>query len=290
MLDKIIFYNFWHCGDIHVSRSLVKFVVDNIPAKEYYYYHPNSSKLIQDIPKLIHIKQNLHEKFIWKGWYKENEILYCNTWYNAYEQQEFQGCTIQTLFKIFKRGLKETINYNLPGNPIDYLPKIYYQYYIVESIIKFLNEDNNFVKPKILISNCNVLSVQSHNFDFNPIINYLSEKFLDITFIITNRVGRDIIKDNVIYARDITKTECDLNEIAYLSEFCSVLIGRCSGPHTFCFTKNNLMDKNKTFICLSRENFGIIGMVKSTMVCSQNYDRDAIAALLELTIKKEYLL
>lgn len=290
MLDKIIFYNFWHCGDIHVSRSLVKFVSDNIPAKEYYYYHPNNSKLIKDNPKVVHIKENLPENFKWKGWFKENEILYCNTWYNAYNQQEFQGCTIQTLFKIFKRGLKETIDYDLPGEPIDYLPEIKYEYYPIENIIKFLNENNHVNTGKVLISNCDVLSGQFHNFDFNPIIHYLSEKFKDIIFIITNRNGQNVIKDNVYYAGDITKTECDLNEISYLSTFCDILIGRNSGPHTFCFTKENLMNKDKIFVCFSHEEFGIIGLAKAAFICSRNYNRDVIAAFLELIIKERFKL
>lgn len=283
MLDKIIFYNFWHCGDIHVSRSFIRYIVENIPSKEYIYHHVNSFKLLQDISNLQYIFQRLPEKYKWKGWWLDGKTLWCNTWYNAYNQQEFQGCTIQTLFKIFKRGLKETINYDLPGNPIDYLPEINHSYFPIPNLFNF--------SETVLISNCDVLSGQSNNFDFNPIINYLSEKFPRITFLITNRNGPNLSLPNVYYFQDLFKIkDCDLNEISYISTKIPIIIGRNSGPHTFCFTKENLMNPDKHFVCFSQEDFGIIGLVKSIMTCSRNYDRDIVAAHLELIIKERFML
>lgn len=282
MLDKILFYNFWHFGDIHVSRSLVKFIVNNIPAKEYQYHHYNGPKILQDIPKLNYQLLTFSEDFKWKGWWRENEILYCNTWYNAYQQQEFKGCTIQTLFNIFKRGLKETINYDLPENPIDYLPEIDNSYYPFKQPFDVLENI-------VLISNCDVLSGQSNNFDFNPIINYIANKFPSLKFVITNKNGNGILLSNVYYFQDIVKVSgCDLNEISLFSKNIPIIVGRNSGPHTFCFTKENLMNKDKVFVCFSHEEFGILGTAKATMVLSSNFDRDVVAAHLELIIRERF--
>lgn len=288
-IDNIIFYNFWHNGDIHVSRSFVRYIVENVPAKNYFYCHLNSPKLIQDISKLKHKPFDLPEEFRWKGWYLDDKTLYCNTWYNAYEQQEFKGCTIQTLFNIFRRGLKETINFDLPGEPIDYLPEIDGFCYTHEPITEFLNKID--YERSVLISNCDVLSGQSHNFDFNPIINYFSDIYPSISFIVTNMNGDKINRKNVYYFQDVIKVNgCDLNEIALLSNFIPIIIGRNSGPQTFTFLKRNVMS-NKIFICFSHEAFGILGEnIKAKMVCSQNYAIGSVTAVIEKEIRGRFQL
>jgi hypothetical protein len=286
-IEKIILYNSYHNGDIFVSRNLVKFTIENISSKEYTYIHLNSSKLLQDIPKLKHIREYPPENIKYSGWKRdENNVLWFNTWYNSYNQQEFGGCTIQTLFNIFKRGLKENLDFDLPGEPIDYLPTIDFNYFDISKIDNFLSFDP---REKVLISNCDVLSGQSENFDFNPIIDYISDIFPQICFIITNYMNNKlVVKQNIYYFESLIKDD-NLNEISYLSKFCKILIGRNSGPHTFCFIKENLMDKDKTFVCISHENFGIVGSVNAEMVCFQNYNIGKISSLIEETIRKKLL-
>jgi len=286
MLDKIVCYNNYHKGDLHVSRSLIRFVIENISAKEYIYYHHYTPKILQDIPKLKQKKYDLPKEFNYRGWVLENNILFLNSWYNAYNQQEFKGCTIQTLFNIFKRGLKETIDFDLPGEANDYLPVIDYNYFDLSSITSWLSCDK---REKVLISNCNVLSGQSHNFDFNPVIDYISDTFPEVCFIITNIMNNKVIhKQNVYYFQDIfSDGDCDLNEISYISKFCNIIIGRNSGPHTFCFTKENLFDPMKTFICISHESFGILGSVNAEIVCSQRYSLGDVSAIIEETVKRK---
>jgi hypothetical protein len=200
----------------------------------------------------------------------------------------FGGCTIQTLFNIFKRGLKETLDFDIVGEPKDYLPTIDYKLYKVNPIIDFLNT-KKYIK-KILISNCDVLSGQSHNFDFNPIINYVSDIFPNMLFIITNVMGEKISKNNIIYFEDIVKCGgTDLNEISFLSIYCDILIGRNSGPHTFCFVKENIMNENKIFICFSHENFGVLDFAKAKIVNSQNYALGNITSVIEQEIRGKLL-
>jgi hypothetical protein len=284
--DRIIFYNFYHNGDIFVSKGLVNFIINNIQAKEYYYFHCNSSKLIQDIPKIKHIKKLPSNDLEYSGWRIDENTLWCNTWYNSFNKQEFEGCTIQTLFKVFKRGLKEVINFDLPGEPLDYLPDINFDFFNVDYLFNMILP----LRKIILIDNCNVLSGQSHNFDFNPVIDHISNQFSDIVFLVTNKNGDDIIKKNVTYCSDvIDERENNLNEISYLSGFCDILIGRNSGPHTFCFRKDNLGNRDKTFVCISHENFGIVGMVNADFVCSQDYSIEGVINVIEETIRRKML-
>jgi hypothetical protein len=287
-IEKIIFYNYYNLGDLHVSRSLVRYIVENIPVKEYNYYHRYTPKILQDIPKLKHIGYNFSDDYRYKGWFFINDRLYCNTWYNAFYEQEFKGCTIQTLFNIFKRGLKETIDFDLLGEPIDYLPSIDFNYFNLSSITSWLSCDQ---REKVLISNCDVLSGQSENFDLNPIINYISDVFPGVVFLITNIMGEKINKQNVYYVQDIIKVDdIDLNEISFLSKFCDIIIGRNSGPHTFCMTKENFHDSLKTFMCFSHENFGMYDLSNAKMVCSSEYSMGRVSSVIEQEIRRKYLL
>lgn len=292
MLDEIICYNNYHNGDLHVSRTLIRFVIENIPARQYTYYHNNSFKVLQDIPQLKQKKYNLPEEFNYRGWVLENNILFLNSWYNAYNQQEFKGCSIQTLFNIFRRGLKETINFDLPGEPINYIPEIDGFCYTHEPITNWLNTNDYemLLKNKILISNCDVLSGQSENFDFNLIISYLADTFPSIVFIVTNINGEKLNKHNLYYFQDIIKVDgCNLNEIALLSNFTPIIVGRSSGPDTFALLKRNLFDEKKVFICFSHETFGVLGEnIKARFVSSQNYSIGSVTAVIEKEIRRRY--
>jgi hypothetical protein len=88
-------------------------------------------------------------------------------------------------------------------------------------------------------------------FDFNPIISILADTFPEVTFYISNK--SNVEKKNVVYVSDLLGEcgGCDLNEISYLSTKCDVSIGRYSGPHTFTYVKENLMNPDMKFITFS---------------------------------------
>lgn len=49
-MKKLVFYNHFHNGDIHVSRSFVNFIVSKLKSKEieFSYVHKNSKDLLSD--------------------------------------------------------------------------------------------------------------------------------------------------------------------------------------------------------------------------------------------------
>ena len=68
-------------------------------------------------------------------------------------------------------------------------------------------------------------SGQAINFDFSIIINTLANIFKEYNFICTtnNFIGQT---DNIFFTDNIIKkNNDDLNEIAYLSKYCDVIIG-----------------------------------------------------------------
>ena len=48
-MKKILFYNDWHNGDIHMSREYVKDLMSVLGQNEYFYYHTNNNSILSDI-------------------------------------------------------------------------------------------------------------------------------------------------------------------------------------------------------------------------------------------------
>ena len=246
---ELYFFNYRNRGDLHVSRSLVKHVVDSKLFDKCTYYHMNDLKILQDIEgmesKRVAWK---YDKEDMRGYYYEDNKFFFNTWYKSHSHKLLTkyGITIQTLYHIFYATLKENFNYEISKDIVKFLPTIYFKYFDTSWIDDFTEND---YRKKVLICNNLVESSQSKNFDFNPIIESLCNKFPDILFIVTNSFLPFIIKPNVKYvSHSIGPLFNNLNEIGYLSTFCDVMVGRMSGPHTFSFIDTNLLDPKKTFI------------------------------------------
>mgnify|MGYP001383102962 CR=1 FL=1 len=56
---NICFFNNFHRGDIHFSRSFVRHAMSVVkrfdPDAKFYYYHPNQTECVSDIPDLTHV-------------------------------------------------------------------------------------------------------------------------------------------------------------------------------------------------------------------------------------------
>ena len=98
------------------------------------------------------------------------------------------------------------------------------------------------------------------NMNFEWIIHSLSVTYPDISFIVSNKTH--VNANNVFMASDILGDcgGCDLNEISYLSQSCAVIMGRYSGPHTFTYIKQNLLNSEKKMIsfCSPSDLYGRI--------------------------------
>jgi hypothetical protein len=70
-------------------------------------------------------------------------------------------------------------------------------------------------------------------------------------FICTTRDRWDSELNNIVFTDDIFQQECDINEIAYLSTKCTLIVGKNSGPYMFTHIKENIIDSSKIFISLS---------------------------------------
>jgi hypothetical protein len=248
---KISFYNGWHNGDLHVSRTFIKYIMDNFEATSYSYYHSCSTKILQDIDNLKQLPfEELQISSSNKdGYFKRGNNCYINTWYASYNYRYLKGrdLTMFCLYDVFKRTMKELFNHEIPNDIIKFFAKIDYTKYDIKPIDDFILKDS---RKKVLICNNNVESAQSINFNFDPIIDELSLLFPDTLFLMTNILTNNIlIRPNVIYCSNIVpQVNNNLNEISYLSRFCDIIVGRYSGAQTFSGVYENYIDPSKTFI------------------------------------------
>lgn len=225
---SITFYNNAHYGDLFVSRSFIKDVVNKFSKNVYYAHRYKKNYLFCDIDvKEINFgEQPIDNKFIFETWYATNQQKY-------FDQT---GCTIQTLYKLFTdvyAQLEITLD-----NINNYVPSIDYSKY------GFLKEERN--KNAVLICTNIPLSGQSNKDDMGFFVNEIAKKMPNKMFFVTNDVLNLKKQDNVFYTKNILKTN-DLIELSWFSTQCSSIIGRSSGPYTFALTKQNLDEGLKFF-------------------------------------------
>ena len=256
-ITGITFYNNFNNGDLHVVRTLIRHVIKTFPEFKYKLRHPNNEKVLKDLGIPLYWHQ-YKEKFDLRGYYLEYGILNFNVQALCHNRQFFDrggSFTIHTFYNIFAKTLLEVFKYKMPENILDFLPYIDYELYDIQKL-KLLNMSGR----NVLLCNNNPLSEQSTKFDMNNLLSNIVNLFPDINFYVTNKLD-GFEKQNVFYISDITgNIGNDLNEISYLSTKCDIIIGRYSGPHTFCYVKENLLNTKKTFVtfCPPSMLYGLI--------------------------------
>lgn len=282
-METLNFYNYFHNGDVFFSRIILK------PFFEQYkinFFHKEKFGLFRDLPN---IKENcgIPENYDWE----KNKIFntgdLVNTPINCWLAQTIEGrgepfqnfpyggCAFENYVELSKEisnlfGLK---TYQIE----EYLPTVIYEnlpnYKNIFSIVE--NHKKNY-KKIILVSNGEVRSSQSLNFDFGPIIDVIANNNRDVLFLVTDNINSQL--PNVIHTSQITNTSPDLLEISLISKLSDVIVGRASGPYCFAQTKENLLDVNKTFVCFCyNPNIArFYQSLKSKMIWSSNYDQHSI--------------
>jgi hypothetical protein len=260
MTKKIVFFNCFHNGDVHVSRSFVREIINKVKQIDseysFSYTHKNNSSLIADIDNLTFnagamsgVSDEHNNNFM------HNDNLYINTWYG---QQQFKymnryGISMDSLYAALDDTCKNIWGFSLSDiseDPAVFFPIINYDKYNIQNIKIWLSL--NKYKKKIFVSNGLALSGQAHNFAMTPIIINLANKHMDKIFILTNQEGQYILPQNVVYSSNIIRNNgFDLNENAFISENCDLIIGRASGAFAFAETYNNFLNRSCNILCFS---------------------------------------
>jgi hypothetical protein len=239
-MNKVIFYNGYHVGDIVLSKPFVREIMKFFPNSEFYYAHNNNKFITSDLCRYIYsanipINDNEFIKTI------DNTTI-INSWFGNTRKvidplYKFEYHMYQWNYLFDKYGYKINLDY-MDKDPINFVWEIEDIY--INNILTIRNGFN------VLIYNLKSLSGQADYIDATPIIEKLADKFKNVNFYITN--GQST-KSNIICLESyFTKQGIDLFQFAELSKKCKIVTGNCSGPIEFGWIKSNLFDKNKTYI------------------------------------------
>lgn len=266
---NLIFHNNLHRGDCFYSRSFVKDIINKINAENYIYYTNYNFDVFKDLNIEHRNDKKLINQLQETDTIIDSNNIYINTWIGQSKAVFLtDGCSLKSNYNMYK-VIYDKLNIRI-DNIENYIPEVDFNYVEKDNIDIFITKYKN--NKKILISNGNTLSGQSINFDFNPIILYLSSIYTDVIFLLTDNTYR-INKDNIFYTSDIINLNSDMLEISYLSLFCDIIIGRASGPYCFSHIKENMNNPNKTYIgfCHYRSELWYENNISKT-IWSNNFD------------------
>jgi hypothetical protein len=225
------------------------------PDLEIVYAHNYYPHLLVDAGKFISTKEipsNLlagvgNEKMYVD---KENNCVYINVhifpWKrNPIEPNGNWAMITDNWLQIHNELSNLGIDFKFNDQPEAYIPATDY------SFCKNLEAADNFLKEtdgKIRLLFCNGYN-RAHQSDVGNLsepITRLSHEFPQCVFICTEEFSTN--SENVKFTKNIFQLDVDVNEIAYLSKYCSVIGGKNSGPYMHTHTKDNFFRTDVTFV------------------------------------------
>jgi len=251
-MKKIVFFNQFHNGDCFVGKQYVAEIMRQLPEVEFSYAHDNHPDIIKDLD-IRHVKladMPQLDRMTRVGQSPDKETTYINTWVGCWQGTMFnfgEHINFQRLHNIWREYFKY-LGLDFVEDPNHYLPRIDHTKFDVSGALAWLNEHGD--RPTLLFCNGPANSGQSRVGDLTQCIDMLSKTFKDWNFVVTQRL--DLKAANIYYTNDIfAGLESDLNQIAYLAGGCDIIIGKNSGPFTYCQNQENLMNDSLTFLNLS---------------------------------------
>ena len=257
MINNIIFYNQYHNGDCFVGKGWVRNIMQQLPDIKFSYAHKNHPDIIKDIG-CDHVTSESFGKFHQLDRMvriaQDDDTLYINTWCSAFQGELFghhqhSNYIIQhRMYEMYCEQLTNILGRPVTqsSNPHDYLPEIDFNQYNVEGALDFLTLAGRIN----LFCNGPANSGQSGIGDMRFTIDYLCREFPQETFVATHDVG--LKHDNLHYTSNIFNLESDLNQIAFLSQRASLIVGKNSGPYSYCQFKRNMERDDVTFFCFGK--------------------------------------
>lgn len=300
-LERVVFFNCTHNGDLHLSREFVRHLAATIDARRFDYAHFSRPKTLRDltgigyrslydlhdaVPVEVRDTCNCHVALPYLL-DRVSGTLFINTWigqqWGRYLLRGPSGARDQVTLEGNHRMYSDLIRTLGLGPPLDrdlrrYVPTIDSTAFDVGGVVAHLSK----ARPglKVLVANSDVRSRQIDNFDFSPVILSLAGRFPEVTFYVTAREPFGPASPphgNLVFTEDVIgATGGDLNEISFLSRSCDIIVGRESGPFEFCKVRENLFDPRKTFVCFTRNRVGAFwytGPTEARRVWSDVTDR-----------------
>lgn len=234
---KIIFFNHFHNGDVHLSRGFIQQIMEKFPDHSYAYAHKNQPNLVPECKVA-----DMPNCDAYTSIHRQDGAIYLNTWYgqqhSGYISQH--GITFDCLYAIFDAHCRTVFNQSLAEIQPDLtllFPHLKIERYHTEKMKDWLS--CQWQHKTIMFENGQALSGQAENFDMNKVVLDLANEYPDLRFIVSKKIEAPA---NVYYTGDIIQKPegTDLNEISFLANRSRLFIGRTSGVTSICMTRTNL--------------------------------------------------
>lgn len=263
-MKSICFYNHWHNGDVFSGKGFMQDIIRQLPDFEFKHAQLNSLKSMRDLAcEHIHTDQLPPEVTAHMRYIDIGGTFYINTWVGAYGnavippgEQHANWPSLLTMWTHIMSVIQQALapQLQLPGDQgeVDiarYIPSTNWAAYNIGPAMDFLSQHNRVA----LICNGLVRSTQSNLGLMEDVLEQLCHDFPDISFVCTSRCNNNKNAPNLFFTDDIfaNVVDGDINEIAYLSTRCELIVGKNSGPFMFTHLQENVFDPNKTFFSLS---------------------------------------
>jgi hypothetical protein len=245
-----------------VSREIVRYTAERLRNERGVFHaaycHRWAPEILRDLnlsywppPTLPDVEQT-------KDKYKvidDGKTIALSTWYAHSPVWGLNGdgfgMTLNTLVELFSAHLKL---FDLKiTEPIErFIPKLQWENFEIAQA-KLSEDVIKTYRKRVLFCNGPAMSGQTKVADatVNDLLARLAAVHRDVLFLQTEDQTFDL--PNIWSTRKIigpVPGECDLNETAYLGTLCDVIVGRCSGPQSFCYNTDVLFDEKKTLVCL----------------------------------------
>lgn len=245
---RVVFFNHYHNGDVFATKEYVRQIIDHIPDAEFFYQHFNSPKLLADLPvTFVDLSRPMGQIVNRTSFLIDGDDLFLNTWIGNHLDiaPGINWVTYNAMFKRIFDWLRDAEIASIPKRKASfYIPEIDFSCFDVGGI--------SVPENSILISNGPSMSGQSSTEGFDELAQRILES-TDYNIILTHpsSVGSG---DRIFYTSGMIRTvNGDLNEISFIAERCSVIIGRNSGPFCFTHTKNIINDSSKKMIAVGNK-------------------------------------
>jgi hypothetical protein len=255
-IKRIVFFNHWRNGDSFVNKAYVKQIIESHPGCEYFYAHQHHENIAADLNCRHQPLDVLPQELNWRqmlGFDYVNKTLYVNCWAGVWQNIHF-GMDDHPNFDILHRGWSDILtSLNLPvlGDYHYYLPMTDFAFYDCRQADQYLKLRRIRDRKMILFCNGPVMSRQCDLTDMAETVQILSSKYPEYEFLLTYPVN--VSAQNVFCTDEIFGSPVgNINQIAYLSQFAELVVGKNSGPFTYSQHRANLNNYQKSFLCYGK--------------------------------------
>jgi hypothetical protein len=253
-INKICFFNHYHNGDVFSGKGYMQDLINQLPDFEFYHAQNHTTKLVGDL-KVTHVSiQQVplsdHQRIA-----VVNDTLYINTWvggaYNFRSPGEDHAnyFTLYNMWMYIYQQTEQLIGRTLTVSQDikDYIATTDWSKFEINPAMLWASANPKFV----LFCNGFVRSGQSRIGLMEDIITTIAQICPDKMFVCAAKFPTD--QPNIAFTDDIFQgiQGGDINEIAYLSTFAELIVGKNSGPYMYTHVKENVLNPNKAFLSLS---------------------------------------